>query len=36
MAFMIGMYHTRELYNREVVEILQDRSTDDWFDRIYK
>lgn len=36
MAFMVGMYHTRELYNREVVEIINDRSTDDWFDRIYK
>ena len=36
MAFMIGMYHTRELYNREVVEILDDRSGDTWFDSIYK
>ena len=36
MAFMVGMYHTRELYNREVVEILQDRSADDWFDQIYQ
>ena len=36
MAFMVGMYHTRELYNREVVEIINDRSTDDWFDRIYQ
>ena len=35
MAFMVGMYHTRELYNREVVEILEDRSADDWFDTIY-
>ena len=36
MAFMVGMYHTRELYNKEVVEILKDRSTDDWFDKIYQ
>ena len=36
MAFMVGMYHTRELYNKEVVEILKDRSADDWFDQIYQ
>ena len=36
MSFMVGMYHTRELYNREVVEILTDRSADDWFNQIYK
>ena len=36
MALMIGMYHTRELYNREVVEITQDRSMDDWFDKNYR
>lgn len=35
MAFMIGMYHTRELYNAEVKEILEDRSTDDWFNNVY-
>ena len=35
MAFMVGMYHTRELYNAEVKEILEDRSTDDWFDNVY-
>jgi hypothetical protein len=35
MSLMVGMYHTRELYNREVVEILEDRSTDSWFDQIY-
>ena len=35
MAFMVGMYHTRELYNREVTEIISDRSQDDWFDNIY-
>tara|TARA_R110000765_G_scaffold205916_1_gene310844 strand:- start:60 stop:2027 length:1968 start_codon:yes stop_codon:yes gene_type:complete len=36
MALMIGMYHTRELYNREVVEITNDRSQDDWFNNNYK
>ena len=36
MAFMVGMYHTRELYNREVVEIIDDRSADQWFNSIYK
>ena len=36
MSLMVGMYHTRELYNREVVEILEDRSTDDWFNKLYK
>jgi len=30
------MYHTRELYNREVVEITSDRSQDDWFDKNYR
>ena len=33
MALMIGMYHTRELYNTEIREVLSDRSADDWFDR---
>ena len=36
MAFMIGMYHTRELYNKEVVETINDMAQDDWFDRNYK
>ena len=36
MSLMIGMYHTRELYNREVVEITTDRSQDDWFDKNYR
>ena len=36
MAFMIGMYHTRELYNKEVVESINDMSQDEWFDRNYK
>ena len=35
MAFMIGMYHTRELYNAEVKDILEDRSADTWFDSNY-
>ena len=35
MAFMIGMYHTRELYNTEVKDILEDRSSDSWFDSNY-
>jgi hypothetical protein len=36
MAFMVAMYHTRELYNKEVVEIISDRALDDWFDNNYK
>ena len=36
MAFMIGMYHTRELYNKEVLEKIDDRSQDDWFDANYR
>ena len=35
MAFMIGMYHTRELYNAEVKEILEDNSANSWFDNNY-
>ena len=35
MALMIGMYHTRELYNAEVKEVLEDRSVDSWFDNNY-
>ena len=35
MSFMIGMYHTRELYNTEVKDILEDRSTDKWFQQNY-
>ena len=35
MALMIGMYHTRELYNAEVKDILEDRATDKWFDQNY-
>ena len=35
MAFMVGMYHTRELYNKEVVESINDMSQNEWFDRNY-
>ena len=35
MALMIGMYHTRELYNAEVKEILEDNSSNEWFDKNY-
>ena len=35
MSLMIGMYHTRELYNAEVKDILEDRATDKWFDQNY-
>jgi len=35
MALMIGMYHTRELYNAEVKEIIEDNATNDWFDKNY-
>ena len=33
MAFMIGMYHTRELYNAEVKDVSEDGTTDEWFER---
>jgi hypothetical protein len=36
MSFMVVMYHTRELYNKEVVEIVNDRALDDWFDNNYR
>jgi hypothetical protein len=35
MALMVGMYHTREMYNSEVKDILEDRSADEWFDNNY-
>tara|TARA_R110002012_G_scaffold4712_1_gene21694 strand:+ start:2763 stop:4727 length:1965 start_codon:yes stop_codon:yes gene_type:complete len=35
MALMVGMYHTRELYNSEVREVLEDRTADKWFDSNY-
>ena len=35
MSLMIGMYHTRELYNAEVKEILEDNSANEWFDKNY-
>jgi len=36
MSLMIGMYHTRELYNKELKFDDSDNSTNDWFDSIYK
>jgi hypothetical protein len=33
MSLMIGMYHTRELYNAEVKEVLEDNSANAWFDQ---
>jgi|TARA_R110002012_G_scaffold192422_1_gene360051 hypothetical protein len=36
MALMVGMYHTRELYNAEVKEILEDNASNDWFDKNYR
>jgi len=35
MSLMVGMYHTRELYNSEVRESLDDRAVDSWFDSNY-
>jgi hypothetical protein len=35
MSLMIGMYHTRGLYNAEVKDILEDRATDKWFEQNY-
>jgi hypothetical protein len=35
MSLMIGMYHTRELYNAEVKDIIEDRATDKWFEQNY-
>ena len=35
MSLMVGMYHTRELYNSEVKEVLTDRADDTWFDKNY-
>ena len=33
MSLMIAMYHSRELYNAEIKNIYEDRSTDAFFDR---
>tara|TARA_R110000851_G_scaffold183230_3_gene332344 strand:- start:12206 stop:14200 length:1995 start_codon:yes stop_codon:yes gene_type:complete len=33
MSLMIAMYHSRELYNAEVKNIYEDRTTDSFFDR---
>jgi len=27
------MFHTRELYNAEIKDVLEDRSNDKWFDK---
>jgi hypothetical protein len=35
MAFMIGMFHTKELYNAEVKDLLEDGASDEWFDRFF-
>ena len=35
MSLMVGMYHTRELYNAEVKEILEDGAAAAWFDTNY-
>lgn len=35
MAFMIGMYHTRELYNKELRLDDNDNSSNEWFDKFY-
>ena len=35
MSLMIGMYHSRELYNAEVKEVLEDNSANKWFDENY-
>lgn len=36
MALMVGMYHTRELFNKELRFDDSDNSSNEWFDRIYK
>jgi hypothetical protein len=36
MALMVGMYHTRELYNKELTFNETDNSANDWFDKLYK
>ena len=35
MSLMVGMYHTRELYNAEVKETLEDAAASKWFDQNY-
>jgi len=35
MSLMIGMFHTKELYNAEIKDILEDGASNDWFDRMY-
>jgi hypothetical protein len=36
MALMVGMYHTRELFNKELSYNEKDNSANDWFDNLYK
>lgn len=36
MALMVGMYHTRELYNKELSFNNADNSSNEWFDKLYK
>jgi hypothetical protein len=36
MALMVGMYHTRELYNKELSYNDSDNSSNEWFDKVYK
>jgi len=35
MSLMIGMFHTKELYNAEIKDILEDGSSNEWFSRMY-
>ena len=35
MAMMIGMFHMKEMYNAKPTSQNQDRSQDDWFERLY-
>jgi hypothetical protein len=36
MALMVGMYHTRELYNKELSYNDSDNSSNEWFDKVYR
>ena len=36
MALMVGMYHTRELFNKELSYNEKDNSANEWFDNLYK
>jgi hypothetical protein len=35
MALMIGMYHMKEMYSKQLVYNNADNSSNDWFDKIY-